>query len=138
MIMQELGGYISTLEKVRLRDGLKHILNISRHGNGFLQATEPWKLVRGTDGERALAGTAIGVCANITCLLSVLLQPYMPVISKDLQKQLKAPAECNIICEKIYQLLPPGHKIGVPSPIFTKIEPDFLQSLKKKYGSASK
>ena len=29
-----------------LRDGLKHVLNISRLGNIYIQATKPWELVK--------------------------------------------------------------------------------------------
>ena len=36
----------------RLRDGLRHILNISRLGNGHMQANQPWVLVKGTPAER--------------------------------------------------------------------------------------
>ena len=36
----------------RLRDGLKYILNVSRHGNGHIQAAQPWKLVKGTPEDR--------------------------------------------------------------------------------------
>lgn len=36
----------------RIRDSLKHILNISRHGNQYIQVNEPWKKVKGGDAER--------------------------------------------------------------------------------------
>lgn len=36
----------------RIRDALKHILNISRHGNQYIQVNEPWKKVKGGDAER--------------------------------------------------------------------------------------
>ena len=32
----------------RLRDGLKHILSVSRIGNGYIQAVNPWELVKGS------------------------------------------------------------------------------------------
>ena len=51
----------------RLRDGLKYILNISRHGNGHIQAHEPWKLVRGSPEARwaHYAGCCMCVCVLI-------------------------------------------------------------------------
>lgn len=36
----------------RIRDALKHILNISRHGNQYIQVNEPWKKIKGDDTER--------------------------------------------------------------------------------------
>ena len=37
---------------VRLRDGIKNILNISRVGNQYLQARQPWVLLKGTEEEK--------------------------------------------------------------------------------------
>ncbi|MGH0177954.1 UNVERIFIED_CONTAM: hypothetical protein FKN15_076326 [Acipenser sinensis] len=48
----ELRQYLQLLEKVRIRDALKCILNISRHGNQYIQANEPWKRIKGTDTDR--------------------------------------------------------------------------------------
>ncbi|MGH0175826.1 UNVERIFIED_CONTAM: hypothetical protein FKN15_001008 [Acipenser sinensis] len=48
----ELRQYLQLLEKVRIRDALKCILNISRHGNQYIQANEPWKRIKGTDADR--------------------------------------------------------------------------------------
>lgn len=36
----------------RIRDALKHILNISRHGNQYIQVNEPWKKIKGGELER--------------------------------------------------------------------------------------
>lgn len=39
---------------IRIRDSLKHILNISRHGNQYIQVNEPWKKIKGGDADRWL------------------------------------------------------------------------------------
>lgn len=41
-----------SLESIRIRDSLKHILSISRHGNQYIQVNEPWKKIKGGDAER--------------------------------------------------------------------------------------
>ncbi|MGH0180987.1 UNVERIFIED_CONTAM: hypothetical protein FKN15_025803 [Acipenser sinensis] len=51
----ELRQYLQLLEKVRIRDALKCILNISRHGNQYIQANEPWKRIKGTDTDRQVS-----------------------------------------------------------------------------------
>ena len=33
------------------------------------------------------AGSVLSLCANITCLLSVMMQPYMPQVSQQIQEQ---------------------------------------------------
>lgn len=45
-INTELQRYRDNMEKPKIRDGLKCILNISKVGNGYLQVGEPWKLLK--------------------------------------------------------------------------------------------
>ena len=61
---------------------------------------------------RARAGTVTGMAANIACLLSVMVQPYMPEISATIQSQLSAPPECNVLSDSFLCYLPAGHQIG--------------------------
>lgn len=61
---------------------------------------------------RARAGTVIGVCCNIACLLAVLLKPYMPVTADTLKGQLQAPDDVWVIIPEFTVLLPSGHRLG--------------------------
>ncbi|XP_070814645.1 methionine--tRNA ligase, cytoplasmic isoform X2 [Chaetodon trifascialis] len=134
----ELQQYIQLLDKVKIRDALKHILNISRHGNQYIQVNEPWKKIKGEDAERQRAGTVTGVSVNIACLLSVMLLPYMPTVSQTIRDQLNAPQSCvntmlqgtgTFVCA-----LSAGHRIGTVSPLFQKLEVDQIEALKKRFG----
>lgn len=49
---REYKGYVAALEKGRLRDGIRHILSISRHGNQYMQSNQPWVLLNGTNEEK--------------------------------------------------------------------------------------
>lgn len=51
-INQELNDYQENLEKIKLRDGIRNILTISRIGNQYMQAKKPWTLIKGTDEEK--------------------------------------------------------------------------------------
>lgn len=66
---------------------------------------------------RIRAGTIIGLCCNIACLLGILLKPYMPSTSKTIGEQLQAPEDVWVLTESVYQLLKPGHIIGKVSGI---------------------
>uniref|UniRef100_A0A8C2GV09 methionine--tRNA ligase n=1 Tax=Cyprinus carpio TaxID=7962 RepID=A0A8C2GV09_CYPCA len=134
----ELKQYIQLLDKVRIRDALKCILNISRHGNQYIQVNEPWKKIKGGDGDRQRAGTVTGVSVNVACLLSVVLEPYMPSVSHTIRQQLQAPPTCvstmlqntgTFICT-----LPAGHCIGTVSPLFQKLENEQIEALRKRFG----
>ena len=51
-IQVELTQYIDCMEKVRLRDALKCVLNISRLGNVHMQARQPWVLLKQGPAEK--------------------------------------------------------------------------------------
>lgn len=134
----ELQQYIQLMDKVKIRDALKHILNISRHGNQYIQVNEPWKRIKGGDADRQRAGTVTGVSVNIACLLSVMLFPYMPTVSQTIRDQLNAPQ--SVVSSALQGggtfacALRAGHRIGTVSPLFQKLETDQIEALKKKFG----
>lgn len=133
LINRELTLYSTNMENGSLRDSIRNILSISRLGNQFMQANKPWVLVKGTPQEKKRSGAVVSLSVNVSCLLSVLLQPYMPQTSATIQSQLNAPATVNVISEVFFCRLPPGHTIGKPSPLFQKIETSTIESLKKKF-----
>merc|ERR1719445_260427 len=98
-----------------------------------MQHNTPWKLVKGSEADKVRAGSVVGLCVNLSCLLSVLIQPSRPNLSKNLQTQLASPDSVNVIPEHFYCMLPVGHKIGVPSPLVSEIKPDTIAALKAKY-----
>jgi len=40
---------------LRLRDGIRNFLNVSRVGNQYMQAKKPWSLLKGTDEEKYIS-----------------------------------------------------------------------------------
>ena len=80
---------------------------------------------------RKQAGTVVSLAANIACLLSVLLKPYMPEISETIQSQLNAPSKCNVVYKDFVCHLPPGHIIGTVSKGL--FEPLLVHCVWKKY-----
>ncbi|XP_070546331.1 methionine--tRNA ligase, cytoplasmic-like isoform X2 [Ptychodera flava] len=133
LVNRELQLYSQNLSKCKMRDGLRNILSISRLGNQMIQSNMPWKLIKGNHEEKARAGSVTGLSVNLSCLLSVLLQPYMPSTSAIIKDQLQAPDECNVITEHFVCFLPTGHKIGKPKPLFDKIEDSQVAELRKKF-----
>lgn len=134
-ISWELQHYHQLLEKVRIRDALRSILTISRHGNQYIQVNEPWKRIKGGEEDRQRAGTVTGVAVNIAALLSVMLQPYMPTVSSTIQTQLQLPLPaCHILLTNFICTLPAGHRIGTVSPLFQKLENDQIENLRQRFG----
>ncbi|KAF5275081.1 hypothetical protein FQA39_LY07018 [Lamprigera yunnana] len=138
---KEMQEYMNVLEKSKLRDGIRHILAISRHGNQYMQASEPWVSIKGGADDVKRAKTVVGLCCNLTCLLSILLLPFMPDTSRILKNQLNAPDNVYVLSPekpRIINYLPAGHKLGKPSPIFTKIEIERVEELKKQFAGKQK
>lgn len=52
LCLREFKGYVGALEKAKLRDGIRHILAISRHGNQYMQSTQPWVLLKGSQEDK--------------------------------------------------------------------------------------
>lgn len=52
LVTRDLKEYTSMLDKAKLRDGLRLILSISRHGNQYMQFQKPWVLIKGSDEEK--------------------------------------------------------------------------------------
>merc|ERR1712013_708614 len=108
-VNQELTNYINLLEDAREREAITCVFNISRLGNQLMQHNTPWKLVKGSSSDQSRAGTVVGLSVNLACLLSVLVQPYLPNLSNKLQEQLAAPktdkAEKAVIDQEVKKLI---------------------------------
>lgn len=134
LINRELKGYIQSMQKSKFRDGLRHTLTISRHGNQYMQSQQPWVLLKGDEKEKKRAGTVIAVSCNISYLLAILFFPFIPTTSRILLTQLNASiTTINADKPQIQLYLQAGHKIGKPAPLFAKIEQARVDELKKKY-----
>lgn len=135
---QNLIAYEERLERVMLRDGLKPILAISRLGNQLIQANKPWVLIKGDDKDKRRAESVMHIALNTVALISMLISPYMPEVSRQIKDQLAF--DCNHLVEigsPMPTLLPVGHKIGKPALLFKRVEPDLIKDLKKRFGSQS-
>ncbi|MFH4981261.1 hypothetical protein AB6A40_007970 [Gnathostoma spinigerum] len=132
-VTEDLKEYESLMESVKLRDALIKVLMISRKGNQYMQSNQPWVLVKGSSEDRVRAGTIIGVAANISCLLGVLMHPFMPKISDTIFGQCGI-SRLPFIPETPITFLPPGHVINKPKPLFVKIEKQQIDQLKSQFG----
>ncbi|CAG5073385.1 Similar to mars1: Methionine--tRNA ligase [Cotesia congregata] len=133
-VQRELTQYNLLMEQAKLRDSLKLILSISKLGNQYLQAQQPWAKIKGDDNDKKIAGMVSGICCNLSCLLSSLIGPFMPAISLSLRAQLGFEDHYGFIPDTVTILLEPGHKIGKSSPLFARITDKEIQALREKFG----
>lgn len=109
-----------SLERYRFREAQQELMNIARLGNKYLADEEPWKLIK-TDAERVK--TVMYVALQIATALAITSEPFLPFTSEKLKNILQLGTTAwEQVKQNPTALLPTGHKIGVATLLFEKIE----------------
>jgi len=118
-LIKEINNKIRNIEKnyheLNYNEAVKEILHISSIGNKYFQDNEPWKLIK-EDLEKAHKICGLG--ANIAKILSILISPILPNISKELQSQLSL----KELVWKDLEFNLKNHKISGEKILIEKIE----------------
>lgn len=109
-----------SLERYRFREAQQELMNIARLGNKYLADEEPWKLIK-TDTERVK--TVMYVALQVATALAITSEPFLPFTSEKLKNILQLGTTAwEQVKQNPTALLPTGHKIGVATLLFEKIE----------------
>ena len=109
-----------SLERYRFREAQQELMNIARLGNKYLADEEPWKLIK-TDAERVK--TVMYVALQVATALAITSEPFLPFTSEKLKNILQLGTTAwEQVNQNPTALLPTGHKIGVATLLFEKIE----------------
>ena len=109
-----------SLERYRFREAQQELMNIARLGNKYLADEEPWKLIK-TDAERVK--TVMYVALQVATALAITSEPVLPFTSEKLKNILQLGTTAwEQVKQNPTALLPTGHKIGVATLLFEKIE----------------
>ncbi|KAL5717476.1 methionine--tRNA ligase [Ranunculus cassubicifolius] len=134
-------NYVEVMEKVKLKQGLKSAMNISSEGNAYLQESQFWKLYKEDPTSCSIVmRTSVGV----VYLLATLLEPFMPSFSAEVLKQLNFPPETQFSladgdvsrARRPWEIIPSGHKIGNPEPLFRELKDDEVESYREKFAGS--
>ncbi|KAM5581303.1 putative methionine--tRNA ligase [Rosa sericea] len=131
--------YIEAMEKLKLKQGLKIAMSISSEGNAYLQESKFWKLYK---EDRHRCSIVIKTSVGLVHLLACLLEPYMPSFSARVLEQLNLPPEsikslCDVNkAKRPWEIVPDGHKIGEPKTLFTTLNGEEVESLRKKFSGS--
>ncbi len=108
------------IEKVELRAGLRAAMDAATEVNAYLNATEPWKLMK-EDKERA--GTVLWAAIQVIAAIRVALYPYLPFTTATIGEMLDGNPEVDGWAAPE---IAGGTKLGEVAPVFDKLEPDAL------------
>lgn len=105
------------LEELKVTQALEETMSIAKRGNEYFQSSKPWDSIK-SDPEKA--ASCLLNCANLVKVLCVALTPFIPSTCTSLAKQLGV----NVTSweqAKSFDIKP-GHQIGKPSVLFTKLK----------------
>ncbi|BFG42713.1 hypothetical protein CerSpe_289870 [Prunus speciosa] len=135
--------YIEAMEKVKLKQALKIAMSISSEGNAYLQESQFWKLYK---QDQASCSLVVKTSAGLVYLLACLLEPFMPSFSLKVLKELNLPPENQFSlrvengdlekAKKPWEILPAGHKIGTPDPLFKELKDEEVEAFRKRFSGS--
>ena len=105
------------IEKVELRAGLRVAMEGAQAVNAYLNATEPWKVVK---VDLARAGVILGSALDAINGVRIAFSPYLPFSNAVLDTILGP----NV--GWVRRPVPVGTPIAPPTPLFTKVDIDAL------------
>jgi methionyl-tRNA synthetase len=111
------------MEQFRFREALFEVMEVARLGNKFLADNEPWKLIKTNEKKTAaIMNLALQICAN----LSVLMKPFLPHSSQNLEKMMGKEFGWNDIGSML--LMQEGDTIGEAVLMYEKIEDETIDA----------
>ncbi len=128
---------ISSMERQRFKEALRHVMNISQAGNGYLQNAAPWKYLSADDStDRSESLSALAACWRACRALAVLTAPFLPFQAERLWEQLGEEGKAGD------QLWDTAHDLGAelrwndtkPNPLFQRLD---LDEILKNEGSVA-
>jgi methionyl-tRNA synthetase len=117
------------MEENHLDRALKKILEFSANFNQYFQHKEPWKNRQGIN-------TCVYLSVNAVRSLAIALYPFIPESAQKIWSQLGLKG--NVSEQKWDSIseigILSGHVLGIPSPLFSKVEESDIKNHKEKLG----
>jgi len=113
-----LDAVADRIEKVELRAGLRNALDAAAEVNAYLNATEPWRVLK---EDPVLGGTILWTAIQAISAIRVALAPYLPFSSETIGVLLGLDPRVN---EWAAPAVAGGTTLGEVKPVFTKLDSD--------------
>lgn len=119
-------------EKVELREAYKLVMSYATIGNGYVEKSAPWALMK--QEKPAEAQKVLRLALNLCASLCIVASPFIPQKVKTLwQDQLALPGDPTSpdFWQNASKLnIPTPHTIGTPQPIFERFDDAKLKELR--------
>ncbi len=117
-VMENFEEVGKSIEKCHFKEGIKRVMRIAQIGNQYMNASEPWRLIK-EDVDRCKS--VMHTCARIVKILAIASAPYMPRAADKIWKMLGYKNSIHN-CKWDEEIEIDENKIEKPSPLFSKIE----------------
>jgi methionyl-tRNA synthetase len=118
--MTQYGRRIAkSVEEFKFREAVSEAMNVARLGNKYLQEQEPWKVYK-QDPDRA--GAVLYVATQITAVLSIVFEPFLPRTAAKLRSMLAISGMPPWEAANEEMIIAPGSQLGKAELLFAKIE----------------
>jgi methionyl-tRNA synthetase len=120
-LTESIAAYQVAMDDYDVSKGLEALSRHIVHCNQYAERMKPWELNKDPEQKDRLA-TVLYHLAESVAHASVLLSPVLPDAAAKLAGQLNLPSLTSLKLESLnWGLLPDGHEIGKPKPVFPRI-----------------
>jgi len=109
------------IEAVELKAGLRTGMEAAAQVNAYLNATEPWHVVK---NDTMRGGTILWAAIQAIAAIRVALYPYLPFSAGRIGEMLGTGPQIDAW---VAPTVPGGTALGPVEPLFTKLEPEVLE-----------
>lgn len=115
-------NYLEKMHSWAIHDGIAEAWKIVTHANAFVDQTLPFKLAKDpTQADRLTS--VLRHLSEALAHVSILLDPIIPEAARKMREQLGwNPAPALTFADLKWGLLPAGHQLGQPVPLFPRLE----------------
>ncbi|MEA2090313.1 MAG: methionine--tRNA ligase [Thermoproteota archaeon] len=132
IVEEKVEEIAQNLERSKLQEALRNVVNLGRIGNRYLNEKEPWNTVK-TDRQKT--ADTLYTAMQIIKALAITLEPFIPFTAQKIWGLLNLLGSVHDqTWEEATKPLPPNHKIRKAKPLFYKIKAaeDELQAALEK------
>jgi len=123
-----------SVEAFKFREAVSEAMNVARLGNKYLQEQEPWKVYK-QDPERA--GAVLYVAIQITAVLAVVFEPFLPTTAQKLRTMLAMGADApEWELANNEMIITPGTQLGKAELLFSKVEDEQMDKQREKLAAS--
>ncbi len=121
-LIDNTAAYRAAMDKHEISMGLEAINRHVVHCNQYAERMKPWELNKNLESKDRLA-TVLNHLAESVAHCAVLLSPVLPEAAGKLAEQLNLQSLTTLKLDELrWGLIPPGHEINKPQPVFPRIE----------------